>query len=935
MATATNTTLNMFEDSEKPLLILIDGHAMVHRAWHAIQRPLNIRSTGEDVRGVFGFVNTFLKVIADWNPTHCAIAFDLPGPTFRHEMFKEYKAQRPEAPPELRNQFKWVRNIVEAFRIPIFEVEGYEADDALGTLSRKAQDQGMETLILTGDKDILQLVSPGIRVLLQYRIQERRVYDVAAVKDRYGGLGPSSQTDLKSLLGDVSDNIPGTPGIGEKTAIKLLHEFQSLDGIYQNIEKVASDKIRKALIDNKERAYLGKKLVTLVTDLSIDLNLQEARFWRYNRSDVVDILRKLEFFSIVSHIPDPEAQQGIVTKERIPSASPDASELDYHTVASRGALEDMVKTISSPEGFAFDTETTGKDPMNLDMVGLSFSNGQGRGWYVPVGHETGQQLPLKEVLEVLKPLLENLDIPKIAHNANYDMTVLENYDVKVNNLAFDTMIAAFLVGRKSIGLKALALDYFNQEMTPISDLIGTGRKQITMAQVPVETAASYACSDADFTWRLRSLLEAELKEKNLSDLFYKVEMPLIPVLVRMQVNGLALDVKLLNQMSEELGVELARIESSIYDLLGHKFNINSSQQLGDVLFKELKLPVTKKTKTGYSTDASSLEGLKALINKGNTEGVNPSALQVLDFVLEYRQNGKLKSTYLDSLPELVNPKTGRVHTSYNQTGAATGRVSSNDPNVQNIPVRSELGRKVRKAFMVKDPDRWCLLGADYSQIELRVLAHLSKDKGLIEAFRRGEDIHAATASQMFEVGLNEVDAEMRRIAKIMNFGVVYGLSPFGISQQTGLSQEKGREFIEAYFGKYPGIKEYIDGIKDKIKDDGYVETIRGRRRDVPEIHSSNFQVRQATERMAVNMPIQGSAADILKLAMISIQGRMDEIGLASMMIIQVHDELIFEVLNEEMDQMQAIVLELMPSAMKLDVSLEVEIKRGFTWGDME
>ncbi|MBI2856265.1 MAG: DNA polymerase I [Chloroflexi bacterium] len=497
------------------------------------------------------------------------------------------------------------------------------------------------------------------------------------------------------------------------------------------------------------------------------------------------------------------------------------------------------------------------------------------------------------------------------------------------------MIAAFLAGRKALNLKALALDYFNQEMTPISVLIGSGGKEITMAQVPVETAARYASADADFTWRLREALEAELKEKGLFKLMCEVEMPLVPVLVRMQVNGVALDVNLLNRMSEELGTEMSRIEIEIYDAVGHRFNVNSSQQLGDVLFKELRLPATKRTKTGYSTDAASLERLKETINLGVSEGVDPRALEVLDLILKYRELSKIKSTYLDSLPRLVNPKTGRVHTSYNQTGAATGRVSSNDPNVQNIPVRTELGRKVRKAFITQKAPDWTLLGADYSQIELRVLAHLSLDKGLLEAFHKGEDIHAATASLVYSVPLNQVTPDMRRIAKIMNFGVLYGLSPFGISQQTDLSPDEGRRFIEAYFGKYPGIKDYIDRTKAQVYEKGYVETILGRRRDVPEIRSSNFQVRQAAERMAVNMPIQGTAADILKLAMIRLQERIDTLKLRSMMIVQVHDELIFEVPVEEMEQMKALVLEIMPSAMKLDVPLVVELKTGPTWGDME
>ena len=919
--------------AEKPLLILMDGHAMVHRAWHAIEQPLNIGATGEEVRAVFGFMNTFLRMLADWNPTHCAMTFDPPGPTFRHEQFKEYKAQRPPTPPELRSQFDRMRQLMEAFEIPIYEIKGYEADDTLGTLSRQAEDQKIESLILTGDTDTLQLVSPWVRVLLSHSVGKRTVFDQIAVRERYGGLGAEAIPDIKALQGDSSDNIPGVPSIGAKTAIRLLTEFGTVEGIYENLDQVGPARLQQTLRDNRELALQGKMLTTIVRDMPFNLDLEGARFWRFDRNKVVSLLRELEFFSMISRIPGPI---GDGTGDEAPSvAAPDRLETNYVTVDSIDALDQLTGELTGSGAFSFDTETTSLDQMAADLVGLSFSTAPGRAWYVPIGHREGEQLPLQQVLDRLRPIFESEDISKAAHNANYDVTVLANHGIQVQNVNFDTMLAAHLGGRKSIGLKALALDLLNEEMVPIADLIGTGRKQITMAQVPIDKAAGYAAADADFTQRLKEVFEKELEEKGLRDLFDTVEMALMPVLVRMQRSGVALDADLLSQMSTELGDRLGNIQREMYELVGHEFNLNSSQQLGDVLFQELRLPPTKRTQKGYSTDASSLDGLKDLLDRGDAEGVDPKAYQTLDLILDFRQLSKIKSTYVDALPALINPVTGRVHTSYNQTGSATGRVSSNDPNVQNIPVRTDLGRRVRTSFVAQKAPEWTLMAADYSQIELRILAHMSQDPGLLEAFHNDEDIHAATASSVHDVPIGDVTAEMRRVAKIMNFGVLYGLSAFGISRQTGLSPDEGAKFIETYFGRYPGIRAYIDSVKARVKETEYVETLLGRRRYIPEVRSSNFHVRAAGERMAINMPIQGTAADIIKIAMVRIQERLDALELRSMMIIQVHDELIFEAPRIELEPLKAIVMELMPSAMTLAVPLNVELKTGDTWGDME
>ena len=915
----------MLSARERPLLVIIDGHAMVHRSWHAIsiRQHLSVSKTGEDVTAVFGFSNTFIKAIEEWAPTHCAIAFDLPTPTFRHLRFPEYKAQRPESPPELRAQFHRIKQLMEAFRVPIFEMEGFEADDVIGSLCRKAEEQRIETVILTGDTDTFQLVSPWVRVALHYSIQDRKVYDENEVRSRYGGLTPAQQSDLKALKGDTSDNIPGVPGIGDKTAVKLLVEHGgSLEDIYANIDKVKPPKVREALLANRERAFEGRVLTTIVRDVPVELDLEECRFWRYNREDIVNLFRELEFFRIVSRVPEPTEGTWPAEKVDIPKIVKKPPSEAYHSVDNREKLDEMLGELSQATSFAFDTETTSIDPMRADLVGLSFSTAQGRAWYVPVGHKDSLQLPLEEVLAKLKPILESPQIAKTAHNGNYDLTVMGNYGIMPRNLDFDTMFAAHLLGRKALGLKNLALDVLDVEMTPIADLIGTGSKQITMAQVPVEKAAKYACADADMTGRLRGTLEEELRRQGLWEVFSQVEMPLVPVLVAMQRKGIALDAGALHEMSRDLNEQLKQLEVDIYELVGHVVNINSPQQLSDLFFNELRLPKTKRTKTGYSTDANSLEFLK-------------DHHPVISRILEYRQLSKLKSTYVDALPQLINPGTGRIHTSYNQTGSATGRVSSSDPNLQNIPIRTELGRQVRKAFVAENPPDWILLSADYSQIELRVLAHLSQDKGLVEAFLRDEDIHSATASLMYEVTLDQVTADMRRIAKVLNFGVIYGLSAYGISQQTEFTPEEGQRFIETYFNKYPGIQQYIESVKEQLMGIGYVATVLGRRRNFPDIRSSIHHVRQAAERAAVNMPIQGGAADIVKLAMIRVHRRIDEAALRTRMLLQVHDELVFEVPAEEVDTLQEIVHQEMPSALELAVPLKVDIKMGYTWGDLE
>ena len=661
--------------------------------------------------------------------------------------------------------------------------------------------------------------------------------------------------------------------------------------------------------------------MTIDRNSPVELDPDTSKFGEYDRAAVVDLLNELEMFNVINRLP-PSVAGGMVALDAPAVVQQREPAGDYQAVQTKDQLEALIAALEESGSFSFDTETTGLDPMRVDLVGLSFSVEPGRAWYVPVGHKEGEQLPLETVLARSRPLMESTELAKCAHNANYDGTVLANHGIICQNVDFDTMIAAHLLSKGALGLKNLSLNVLGHQMTPISELLGTGRKQITFDQVDIADAVDYAAADADMTGRLRGVLEEQVEGQGLTGLMADMEMPLVPVLVNMQRHGIKMDAGALHEMSRDLQETMSKVEVDLYESIGHTVNINSPQQLSDLLFNELGLPRTKRTKTGYSTDANSLEGLK---------GLHP----VVDNILEYRQISKLKSTYVDALPEMINSVPGRIHTSYNQTGSATGRMSSSDPNLQNIPIRTDLGRQVRRAFVADNAPEWLLFSADYSQIELRVLAHLSQDAGLLDAFRRGEDIHSATASLMFEVPINEVDSDQRRIAKVLNFGVIYGLSSHGIAQQTGFSREEGSKFIESYFAKYPGISEYIENVKVKTRETQYVETVMGRRRYVPDINSSNFNVRGGAERMAVNMPIQGTAADIMKLAMIRVHHRLEQDALRSKMLLQVHDELVFEVPKEELEAIKEVVYDEMPAALELDVSLKVDIKWGNTWGDME
>jgi DNA polymerase-1 len=903
----------------KQLLLLFDGNALVHRAFHALP-PLTQRKTGEMVNAVYGFASTLLKVFADFEPTHWAIAFDRPTPTFRHEMFDEYKAQRPATPDELKSQIRKVHQLVEAFHIPIFEIDGFEADDVLGTLGKQADEQGIHTIIVTGDNDMLQAVLPRVKALAPRRsFTDTVLYDEEAVEQKYG-IKPEQLADLKALAGDVSDNIPGVPGIGDKTATRLLQQYGSVQGIYDHLEHITPAKLQDLLRQYRAQSFQSKELSTIVKDVPIKLDLRACQVSRYDRDEVARLFQELEFINLLPRLPkmEPESHRPIGAG-LMPSGTSGAKSIIVNTETG---LEQFIVELEEAQNTAIEIETTGEKPMMADLIGIAISPCQGKAFYIPLGHQglnQPPQLPLTRVAACLKSVLENVSVGKVAYNGKHVMAVLAGLGVKLENLNFDPMLAAHLLGEKSLSLKALTFNKLGTEIAAPADLTGTGKRQNSLALMEASRVADYACGGVDAVWSLKEHLGNELRQQGMWQLFTEVEMALIPVLVAMEHHGILLDTDLLSEMSLEMGKELLRLEKEIYSSVGHQFNINSPRQLGKVLFEDLKLPQSRRTKTGYSTEASVMEALR---------GIHP----VIELILQYRQLSKLKSTYVDALPALVNRRTGRVHTTLNQTGTTTGRLSSSDPNLQNIPIRSELGNKIRRAIIA--PPGAYLLSADYSQIDLRVLAHLSQDPALIAAFAQDEDIHATTASRLFGISIDEVSSEMRRNAKTVNFGVIYGMSDYGLEQATKLSREEAAQFITLYFEKYPKVKEYLEATKEQARRIGYVQTVLGRRRFVPEARSANRMVREAAERMAINAPVQGSSADIIKIAMINLYKEMGGRSLTGKMLLQIHDELLFEVPEAEVTEMKSIVTEIMPHAFELRVPVKIDIKLGKNWAEM-
>jgi DNA polymerase-1 len=841
-----------------------------------------------------------LKVIKEKSPDYLAVAFDPKGPTRRHLEYKDYKAQRPPMPKDLVPQIPYIHALVKAFRVPVFVMEGQEADDVIATLTRLALDADLEVVIITGDKDILQLVGPGVRV---YDPLKERVYGPAEVEDRYG-VPPTSIVEIMGLMGDASDNIPGVPGIGEKTAQALVKQYGTIENVLAHAVEIKRPKLRQSLIEHAELARISRDLAVLRSDVPLLVDFQRFSRQEFDGAALLTLFRELEFTSLLRLVSPEPAMEG-----------------RYQIVLTMRDLEALTERLSRAPEFSLDTETTSLDPMRAELVGISFSTEPLTAFYLPLGHAydgVPEQIDKEHAIAVLKPILENPSIIKIGQNLKYDLLVLRQVGIAVQGIAFDTMIASYLLNptKTSHGLDAIALEYLNYRTMTYAEVTGTGKKQKGFADVDVMTATRYSGEDADIALRLKQTLEPKLRDHDLERLFRDVEMRLLVVLAEMELAGVKIDTLFLGAMAERLEHDISGVVQTIYELAGKEFNINSTKQLADVLFGTLGLKPVKKTKTGFSTDVDVLEALAH---------VHPLAAEIL----RYRTLSKLKSTYVDALPALVNPRTGRLHTSLNQTVTATGRLSSSDPNLQNIPVRTEVGREIRRAF-IAEPDH-SLLAADYSQIELRVLAHMSDDPSLIQTFVEDQDIHTRTASEILGLPPEEITEEMRRKAKAVNFGIIYGISAFGLAQNIGVSNTEARRYIDGYFARYPQVRMFIDRTIEQARQTGFVTTLLGRRRYIPELASASAPVRSFGERMAVNTPIQGTAADLIKMAMINIHDGIGARGYRSRMILQVHDELIFEVPDDEIEPLKEFVRHEMEGVLRLSVPIKVDIGVGKNW----
>ncbi len=922
-----------------PVLYLIDGHALAYRAYFALTAGAGSErlqtSSGEPTAGILGFANVLLRLLEQEKPEYLAVAFDT-GKTFRNELFKEYKATRAKMPDDLRPQIERIRQMVDTFHLPRLEQEGVEADDILGTIARQAVAEGFGVKIITGDRDLLQLVEDRIVVSLSgQKISEAKDYKPSDVK-AYLGVNPDQVVDYKALVGDKSDNIPGVPGVGEKTATSLLEQYGTLDNIYAHLAEIPG-RAGVKLSEGKESAYLSQKLAQIKTDVAIVLKLEDARTDHIDLQAVEALFRELEFKNLVNRLHTTNApfaksaargQMPLFESEVQQISVTPAYTLETQIVNTTEKLRELSWLLNGSDLIAFDTETTSTDPLRADLVGVSVAIKEGTGYYIPVGH-TGltQQLPISEVIEALIPAFTNPKIMKAGHNIKYDALVLGNYGLQVTPLSFDTMIAEWLIdpSSHSLGLKDMAGDYLNISMTHIEELIGKGKNQITMDQVSVEAAAPYAAADAEVTLRLVPLLQKKMDQRQCTRIFNEIEMPLVPVLMQMEREGIKLDAAFFKKFSGEMETRLRAIEDQVYNAVGYPFNLNSTQQLSKVLFETLRLEPpdrNKKTASGhFSTSAAVLDELS---------GKHP----VVDLLLEYRELAKLKSTYLDALPLQINPRTGRVHTNFNQTGSVTGRLASSDPNLQNIPTRTETGRQVRLGFVASSGN--VLLSVDYSQIELRIVAHMSGDESMLEAFKAGQDIHAATAAAILNLPLEEVNKDQRRHAKAINFGLIYGMSAFGLSRATDLTLGEAENFVKEYFEHFPGVKKYLDNIRVLAARQGYVETMLGRRRYFPNLANPiNVNMKNREEREAINAPIQGTAADIMKLAMLKLQPALTANHLKGRILLQVHDELVLEVPENELSETAVVVQKVMSEAYELSIPLLTEARSGHNWGSLQ
>jgi len=882
-------------------LYLVDGSSYIFRAYHAMLRQRLSNARGMPTGATYVFSNMIQKLIREEKPDYLAVVWDPPVKTFRHNLYPEYKANRAETPPDLIPQFSYIRSLVAAFGIPALEQEGYEADDVIGTLAKKAAEQGFEVVLVSGDKDLTQLLGPQVTMLDTLK---NKTTDVAGVKERFG-VKPEHVIDVLALMGDSSDNVPGVPKVGEKTAKKLIAQYGDLENVLAHAGEIKGA-VGESLRNFADQARLSKELVTIQTEVPVPFDLESLRPRPPDRPKLIALFKELDFGKLL-------AEYSVESKEIPPD--------QYRLITTEADLQSLISELRAAGRFALDVETTSKDPMRAELVGLSFCAEPHRAVYLPVAH-TGEgaqnHVARQRALEALRPLLEDPKVKKIGQNAKYDLIVLARAGVQVQGGDFDTMIASYLLNprRRSHGLDALALEFLGHKMISYEEVTDGGKKNF--AEVPVEQALRYSGEDADVTLMLHDLFRPLLKEGDFEELFHEIEMPLVGVLIRIEMNGVKVDTKLLAMLSAELLAREEKEREEIFRLAGQEFNIDSPKQLSEILFDKLKLPRLKKTKTGYSTNVDVLTKLAAQHDLPR-------------HVLDYRTLVKLQNTYTDALPQLVHPETGRIHTSLNQTVTSTGRLSSSEPNLQNIPVRTAVGKRIREAF-IAEPG-WRLLSADYSQVELRILAHISEDQTLIQAFARDEDIHRRTAAEVFGVMPEMVTEEMRRQAKVINFGIAYGMSGYGLSEELGISQKEALQYIDEYFRRYPGVYRYIQETIAQARKQGYVTTLMNRRCYLPDIKSVNYQVRQFAEREAINAPIQGSAADIIKKAMVEIDRELIQRKMKSKMILQVHDELVFEAPKSEEKELEKLVVSTMESVVQLKVRLKVDAAWGSNWAE--
>ncbi|MEX9949501.1 DNA polymerase I [Providencia alcalifaciens] len=932
----------MAQIAENPL-ILVDGSSYLYRAYHAF--PPLTNSAGEPTGAMYGVLNMLRSLIMQYTPSHVAVVFDAKGKTFRDELFESYKSHRPPMPDDLRAQIAPLHEMVEAMGLPLLVVPGVEADDVIGTLAREASSKGMPVLISTGDKDMAQLVEPNITLI---NTMTNTILGPEEVEAKYG-VPPSLIIDFLALMGDSSDNIPGVPGVGEKTALALLQGIGSLDDIYKNLDAIAplgfrgSKTLAPKMEENRELALLSYQLATIKTDVELEKPCEELKVTELDADKLHSLFSRYEFKRWLADVENGSWMDGKGTKPakaaesyRAPASQPAAKSKpavptlcaeNYQTILDKEQLDSWVKKLSEATLFAFDTETDSLDTQEARLVGMSFAIEAGHAAYLPVGHDyldAPDQLPLKDVLAAMKPILENEKIGKIGQNLKYDAEVLLNYDISLKGIAFDTMLESYVLnsvaGMGRHDMDSLADRHLNHKTVSFEEIAGKGKKQLTFNQIPLEQAANYAAEDADVTLLLHQALYPQLEaEPKLAHVFQNIEMPLVPVLVRMERKGVLIDAAALGAQSQVITARLAELEKQAFEFAGEEFNLASPKQLQTILFEKLQLPVIKKTPSGAaSTNEEVLEEL----------ALNHALPKLL---LEHRSLAKLKSTYTDKLPLMINPKTHRVHTSYHQAVTATGRLSSRDPNLQNIPVRTEEGRRIRQAFVARDGYK--VMAADYSQIELRIMAHLSQDKGLLTAFAEGKDIHRATAAEVFGVPLEEVTSDQRRSAKAINFGLIYGMSAFGLARQLGIPRGEAQRYMDLYFERYPGVLRYMENTRLQASEQGYVETLEGRRLYLADIKSSNGMRRKAAEREAINAPMQGTAADIIKKAMIAVDSWLETEKPDADMLMQVHDELVFEVKESELEKVKAKVQALMEQSMVLDVPLKVEVGVGINWDE--